>query len=156
MTTRLILSRNSHSVIFPGYISGVNFWGKSAGSRSLRLEKSHPESGILFAESILMIFFGQISRMVPPRSGLRLMSRLVWAVAPGLIERSVHLAPWFLLVNYVCFDRFSSCSLPFAGTMSFLIGAIGGWPPPSEYHMVERQVNNVTGGGAVGVPAQQV
>ncbi len=40
--------------------------------------------------------------------------------------------------------------------MSFLIGAIGGWPPPSEYHMVERQVNNVTGGGAVGVPAQQV
>ncbi len=49
-----------------------------------------------------------------------------------------------------------SCSLPFAGTMGFLIGAIGGWPPPSEYHMVERQVNNVTGGGAVGVPAQQV
>jgi len=40
--------------------------------------------------------------------------------------------------------------------MSFLIGAIGGWPPPSEYHMVERQVNNVTGGGAVGVPAQQL
>jgi len=26
----------------------------------------------------------------------------------------------------------------------------------SEYHMVERQVNNVTGEGAVGVPAQQV
>jgi hypothetical protein len=28
--------------------------------------------------------------------------------------------------------------------MSFLIGATGGWPHPSEYHMVERQVNNVT------------
>ena len=25
--------------------------------------------------------------------------------------------------------------------MSFLMGAIGGWPPPSEYHRVERQVN---------------
>jgi hypothetical protein len=62
----------------------------------------------------------------------------------------------FLLLNCVCFDRFSSCSLPFAGTMSFLIGAIGGWPPPGEYHMVERQVNNVTVGDAVGVPAQQV
>ena len=40
--------------------------------------------------------------------------------------------------------------------MSFLIGAIGGWPPPSEFHMGERQVNDATGGGAVGVPAQQV
>ncbi len=100
--------------------------------------------------------YGQITRMVSPRSGLRMMSRLVWAVAPGLIERSAHLVPWFRLLNCVCFDRFSACSLPFAGAMRFLIGAIGGWPPPSEYHMVERQVNNVTGGGAVGVPAQQV
>ena len=40
--------------------------------------------------------------------------------------------------------------------MSFLIGASGGWPYPSEYHMAERQGNNVTGGSAVGVPAQQV
>jgi len=40
--------------------------------------------------------------------------------------------------------------------MSFLIGAIGGWQPPSEYHMVERQANDVTGKDAVGVPAQQV
>ncbi len=40
--------------------------------------------------------------------------------------------------------------------MSFLIGAIGGWAPPIEYLMVEREVNNVAGGGAVGVPAQQV
>ena len=40
--------------------------------------------------------------------------------------------------------------------MSFLIGGIGGWPPPSDYHMVERQVNNVAGGGAGGVAAQQV
>ena len=46
---------------------------------------------------------------------------------------------------------FARCKLMF-----FLIGAIGGWPPPSESHMVERQVNNVAGGGAVGVAAQQV
>jgi hypothetical protein len=29
-------------------------------------------------------------------------------------------------------------------------------PSARQYHMVERQANNVTGGGEVGVPAQQV
>ena len=42
-----------------------------------------------------------------------------------------------------CFHRFSSSSLPLAGTMSFLIAAIAGWPPQSEYHMVECQINSV-------------
>jgi hypothetical protein len=37
-----------------------------------------------------------------------------------------------------------------------LIGKIGGWPPPTEYQMVERQVNHVNGGVAVGVHGQQV
>ena len=46
--------------------------------------------------------------------------------------------------------------IPYAGPMIFPIGSIGGWPPAREYHTMERQAYNVTGGGAVGVPAQQV
>jgi hypothetical protein len=36
--------------------------------------------------------------------------------------------------------------------IGFMIGAIGEWPLPSEYLMVECQENDVSGG----VPAQQV